>query len=928
MGLKPKSRTSFEVVSRRDTRKSTVFSSLFSPSKPVATNSDSQSTTPQRSPSPPHMRSSSPNVYLDDPAFSKDPRQNPLFVANPDPQAPGIPHFSYSSSSSSTSNSSSETAASSATSISEKELLKKGPIVLTYDPETSTELTLASDGTVISAIPIPTEPPPPYRPTASRHSSAPVLPQQTPQRIEPPARAASAPVLQSHSPNRKKLERGLDPIDEMDESNPFGVSLHQSGPFDVVRAVTRPQNGQTSSLPRDGYTNKHLKHSFDPVPSVPYIPFAGPLGLSPGQILPKNLSAQPRPTPQSHSSPSSSTSYQAGHLRAHTSDHLTNQPHAYHLKPPAASRPNPGLTLRPKTPNQVNTVDSSPLSPPLPTPNYPVPASPSPFPLPSPGFPPTPVTPQHPQPEAYPGPSQQESRAPQIQVQTQTQQLKPPEPASHAKFTSSSSTASYHSSVTSPIAHSPSASSFHTIDAYGGIDEESDSPQFEQQATAYSDMKMKEKDDINIRLSEETKLRDEDYDLPSYAVYQTRPSIEQSHSPYSLLDDKDAVEKHAGSGGYFPVVPEASGSGSRHTREAANHRREATAPALTSAQPRRPLYDEPVNDIPADSRTPIPPHRRPHQLNGILKTSRHQSMPAPNTPVQDGFNPLPPQQQQRGYGEPGPSTYQNQQQHPYPQQRPQPQLQRSLPPGAAPPDHAGNGHYPIHQQQQQHPPPLPNQHVYQHQHQQQPQYYPPPSNQQPSLQHPPPPPQQQYLQHIQNIPPPVRDPSIHPSINSVNGSQLPRHAPKHLVMPMPLQGQGQQGVRFQAPPTPHRPNHYHNNNNNNSHPSQYHSQHPNLNQNQQHPLQRKHTYTLPSSLVPTPGQTQNRAVSSPLPPPAPSHHGKVLKKRGSMSGPVPSVSSSGRMNTVVGVSRSKTDVGSGVSKKVPKRVLSKRRTDL
>ncbi|KAI3621865.1 hypothetical protein WG66_015101 [Moniliophthora roreri] len=842
--------SSFEVVSRRETPKSGVFATLFTPSPPKSSPPQRSSTASASSTSASSTSASSP-PSLNDPVFSKDPSQNPLVVANPDP----VPHFSYSSSSSSSSSSSNDTTPStSATSFSSD---KKSPIVLTYDPVTSTELTVTSDGSLISAIPVPTEAPPPYR----RHVSTPVVPLQPESRPDLPPRAVTAPL----TPLKKQHpDRSLDPIDEMDESNPFGVSLHQSGPFDVIRAVTRPKNTRTSS-PRNGsttgYTNTHLNHhSFDPVSAVPYIPFAGPLNLSPGQILPRNF-AQPQPAPQSHS-------YQPGHRRA-------PEPHAYHLKPPAppaappaaprinsgpSTRMNPSLTLHTMT----LAVEPPTASPPLPTPNYPTtPTSPSPFPLPSPGFPPTPVTSQP--------------------TQTQAQTLNPPSTSvAHTKLTSTTSTASYHSTLTSPtaLAHSPSASSFHTVDAYGGIDEDS-SPQ----AVAYSDLNERRQHDkeheLNLHLKQDSTLRDEDYDVPSYSAYDAqRPSIEQSHSPYSLLDDKDAVEKHVGSGGYFPVQ-RAEGSTSRHLREGAsavpdqrpreapvpNQRlspdgREATSPVT---QIQRPLSDDPLSSI--------PPHQKPHQPNGVLKTSpsKHHSMPVPNTPVMDGAGFS---QQQRGYGEagPGPSsvTYQNQQQQPRRSlpandQRPQQQQQYPLPP------------------QHQYAPPAPD-HKYQQPQQQQ---YPTP---------PPIPNQYQYP-----YAPSTRDPSIY----SVGGTpqHLPRHAPKRLVMPMPLQsqGQGQQRVRFQHPSPPPR---------------------------QQQPLQRKHTYTLPSSLVPTP-QTQTQAQNIPIPPPPPpsNQNQKVLRKRGSVSGPLPGppVTPLSGMGLNNDVSRSKTDAGGG-GKKAPKRVLSKRRT--
>ncbi|KAJ7900147.1 hypothetical protein B0H14DRAFT_1551329 [Mycena olivaceomarginata] len=153
--------------------------------------------------------------------------------------------------------------------------------------------------------------PTPSRPAPlGRNDSAPELHQVKPPVL--PHRSATAPIPGSApsasgskraNNDRKPQAYDLDRIDELDESNPLGVALHHEGPFQVIASVLKGPQSQPPPQMR--------------IPKAPK-PNGGSLGISPGQVLPRNFSYlyhQPPVRPQPPlgrdypGSPQASTSY-------------------------------------------------------------------------------------------------------------------------------------------------------------------------------------------------------------------------------------------------------------------------------------------------------------------------------------------------------------------------------------------------------------------------------------------------------------------------------------------------------------------------------------------------------------------------------------------------------------------------------------------
>ncbi|KAK7064383.1 hypothetical protein R3P38DRAFT_2824182 [Favolaschia claudopus] len=204
-----------------------------------------------------------------------------------------------------------------------------------YEPIETLQEMLASE--------IPTQTVPP-RPTPPRNDSAPEL-----HHIEPPIlphRSATTPVIGSApsasgsrrpSNDNRLLAYDLDRIDELDESNPLGVALHHEGPFQVIASVLKAPHVNPSP-----YSPPHMRAPRAPKPLANN---GGSLGISPGQILPRNFTQLYHPSgipPQSTTNrnynmpPQASTSYlppqQLGHPLHNTRHSPTNQRNSSRLQ--------------------------------------------------------------------------------------------------------------------------------------------------------------------------------------------------------------------------------------------------------------------------------------------------------------------------------------------------------------------------------------------------------------------------------------------------------------------------------------------------------------------------------------------------------------------------------------------------------------------
>ncbi|KAJ3852846.1 hypothetical protein EV368DRAFT_64565 [Lentinula lateritia] len=148
-------------------------------------------------------------------------------------------------------------------------------------------------------------PPPAYdepshqRPATVRHTSVPSLPSSQPYPTEVPPRPATTANDSRYVDLRRNHTdtnpRGLDPIDELDESNPLGLSLHHGGPYEAIKKVTQtprePQNSYNKSIPQQAaHVSTQKTSSKQPfIPAArPFVPFGASLNLTPGQILPRN----------------------------------------------------------------------------------------------------------------------------------------------------------------------------------------------------------------------------------------------------------------------------------------------------------------------------------------------------------------------------------------------------------------------------------------------------------------------------------------------------------------------------------------------------------------------------------------------------------------------------------------------------------------
>ncbi|KAI0034009.1 hypothetical protein K488DRAFT_84448 [Vararia minispora EC-137] len=100
---------------------------------------------------------------------------------------------------------------------------------------------------------------------------------------QPPPPAPEPPPPPRREPVRRQSSRppprDLDSIDELDESNPYGVGMHHKGPYEAIAAVL----GQASAPQVQGPSKTGKRHKHQPTNPAPSNPLK--LDLKPGQIL-------------------------------------------------------------------------------------------------------------------------------------------------------------------------------------------------------------------------------------------------------------------------------------------------------------------------------------------------------------------------------------------------------------------------------------------------------------------------------------------------------------------------------------------------------------------------------------------------------------------------------------------------------------------
>ncbi|KAK0505642.1 hypothetical protein EDD18DRAFT_1342009 [Armillaria luteobubalina] len=120
-------------------------------------------------------------------------------------------------------------------------------------------------------------------------------------RYEPPPE----PTAEEHRQARAQAKRGrknqLDPIDEMDQTNPLGMRLHHGGPYEAIQKVVKSKSKEQQNRPQRNHDNSSVENLQTSAAPAPFTPFGASLNLTPGQVLPHNYqpylqpAAQPRP---------------------------------------------------------------------------------------------------------------------------------------------------------------------------------------------------------------------------------------------------------------------------------------------------------------------------------------------------------------------------------------------------------------------------------------------------------------------------------------------------------------------------------------------------------------------------------------------------------------------------------------------------------
>ncbi|CAA7268003.1 unnamed protein product [Cyclocybe aegerita] len=146
------------------------------------------------------------------------------------------------------------------------------------------------------------------RPPAPRQISEPIKPPtqgRPPMAVSTAASAAGSSASKRHAGGANSRLQDLDKIDELDETNPWGISLHHKGPYEAaVQAIK--QNSKRGPLGLADNPNDHHLRAMH-ANGRPYVPPQAPIGvslnLSPGQILPRNFHLQHNQHPRQRDKP-------------------------------------------------------------------------------------------------------------------------------------------------------------------------------------------------------------------------------------------------------------------------------------------------------------------------------------------------------------------------------------------------------------------------------------------------------------------------------------------------------------------------------------------------------------------------------------------------------------------------------------------------
>ncbi|KAF9076090.1 hypothetical protein BDP27DRAFT_881342 [Rhodocollybia butyracea] len=147
-------------------------------------------------------------------------------------------------------------------------------------------------------------PPPAYdelshRPLATRHTSVPALPSTQSDSIEVPPRPATTANDSAAVDLRQQntRNRGLDPIDELDETNPLGLSLHHGGPYEVIQREITHQMNSGRQAARSKSVNEQPSFT-NTIHAMHMVPFGASINLKPGQVLPRHFQPYTQHLPQ------------------------------------------------------------------------------------------------------------------------------------------------------------------------------------------------------------------------------------------------------------------------------------------------------------------------------------------------------------------------------------------------------------------------------------------------------------------------------------------------------------------------------------------------------------------------------------------------------------------------------------------------------